>query len=93
MNLKNQRKNIEKQLEVLQPQIHIFCGTFYLYRNDLGLTEEYKLSESSSFQKCDMYLKDGKLFLGVYHPANRSMNKIKYIDQIIEAAKIWSQHC
>lgn len=80
---------IQNQIEVLQPQIHVFCNTFSLYKDLFALTEKHKMSQSKNFNKCTMYSKNGKLFLDVYHPANTTLQREVYINQIINASKIW----
>lgn len=93
-NLKNGfndcKSIIEKQIEVLQPQIHVFCSTFYLYKDLFGLTEKHKMTHSKNFENCTTYLKEGKLFLDVYHPANTTQKREDYINQIIKVSKIWA---
>jgi hypothetical protein len=84
------RELIEAQVEVLQPQIHIFCRTFYLYKDYFGLTEEHQITSGQEFENCSVWGKDGKLFLDVYHPANRTQKRDVYVNQIISAAEKWA---
>ena len=81
---------VEKQIKVLKPQIHIFCSTFYLYKDYFELTEENKFTPQDDIDYCNMYFKDEKLFLDVYHPANTTLKREVYVNQIIKAAEIWA---
>jgi hypothetical protein len=77
------------QVEVLQPEIHIFCRTFYLYKNSLGLTDEHRVIVENNFENCEVYLMDSKLYLDVYHPSNTKQLNEMYVNQIIKAVKFW----
>ena len=78
------KKLIQTQIDVLKPEIYIFCGTFHLYQDMFGLTYENK---SDEYWIRDM---DGKLFLEVYHPANRQQKKADYVNEIVGAVENWS---
>ena len=80
---------IENQIEVLQPQINIFCSTFYLYKNYFGLSDEHLISEDPEYNW--ILEKDGKLFLNVYHPANRRKKREVYVNKIVNAVENWIQ--
>ncbi len=80
---------IQKQIQVLQPQVHIFCNTFHLYKDLFNLTDREIIPQSDYLKKCTVYYKEDKLFLDVYHPANRILDRETYVDQIIKAIKVW----
>lgn len=80
---------IQQQIQVLQPQVHIFCNTFHLYKDLFNLTDSEIVSQSDYLKKCTVYYKEDKLFLDVYHPANRILDRETYVDQIIESIKGW----
>jgi hypothetical protein len=83
------KKIILKQIEVLKPQIHIFCGTFYLYKDIFALTDD-DIVISSNLERCKVWHKNNKLFLDVYHPANRVQRRKNYVNEIIESVKNWT---
>ena len=85
------KNTIKDQLNVLKPEIHIFCGTAHLYKESFGLNNQNKIVNSlfNEFKNCEGWIKNEKLFLSVYHPANRSQKREEYVDQIIRAAKYW----
>jgi hypothetical protein len=83
------RELISEQIKTLDPQIYIFGHTFYLYKEMLNIKNDHKLPESANNHRCDLYLKDNKLFIDTYHPAQTKLTWEKYCNQIITAAQQW----
>ncbi|WP_066829619.1 hypothetical protein [Rufibacter ruber] len=80
---------IQQQIATLQPDIHIFCGTFHLYREMFEIRDEHLVSPREGFDTCGVWMKDGKLFMDVYHPANRRQKRAVYVNQIVKTAEFW----
>lgn len=79
---------IEKQIDILKPEIHIFGSTFFLYKEMFGL-EANHLKETNPV--VEVWEKDGKLFLNTYHPANRIVKREDYVNRLVGAVKKWNQ--
>lgn len=76
---------IDLQLKVLQPRVHIFGGTAFLYKEYFNLEDRHRVkSSTNSFEK------DGNLYIEAYHPANRSNKRNEYVDRIIEDVQRWA---
>lgn len=82
---------IKTQVETLQPQVYIFGNTFSIYKEFFNLTDIEKDEKSKKFDNCDIYIRDGNLYLDVYHPSNLSLKRETYVDQIIESVEYWSR--
>ncbi|MBA9078200.1 hypothetical protein [Rufibacter quisquiliarum] len=80
---------ILQQIATLQPDIHIFCGTFLLYRERFGIGNEHAVERKKGFENCGAWIKDGKLFMDVYHPAQTKQTREVYVDQIVNAVAYW----
>ncbi|NOS90863.1 MAG: hypothetical protein HOP30_02975 [Cyclobacteriaceae bacterium] len=80
---------IEHQVQVLKPEIHIFGNTVHLYMEIFGLNDSQPIVESDLLK---VWQKDGKLFIGTYHPAIRSYKRQKYVDGIINEVKKWADN-
>jgi len=78
---------IEHQLRVLKPEIHIFGGTFFLYKEYFNLNDNCRVYNNPVI---GVWKKDNKLYLDVYHPSNRSIKREEYINTIVQSVKKWS---
>jgi len=78
---------LKRQIELLNPNVFIFGNTVDLYGNILNL-------EIDNFQNsgsCQFLIKDDKLFISAYHPAQTTVTRDKYIDDIINLIENWSK--
>jgi hypothetical protein len=79
-----------KQIWSYNPDIIIGGYTLKLFLNDLGLKREEMVKNGS----LDYIIKDNKVFIDAYHPAQRTGNtgvsQEQYCDDIINTVKIWS---
>lgn len=77
---------LNRQRNLLNPNILIFANTFDLYRNLLGLENKELISNGSC-----QYLIDGdKLYIRAYHPAQTQIKSDQYVNDIVNAVRIWN---
>jgi hypothetical protein len=80
-----------KQIWSYNPDIIIGGYTLKLFLNDLGLKREEMVKNGS----LDYIIKDNKVFIDAYHPAQRKGNtgvsQEQYCDDIINTVKIYSK--
>jgi hypothetical protein len=73
------------QLKQYDPQIIIFGGTFPYFKKDLGITDdEIKNVSRINFNYA---IKNNKMFLDVYHPAQTTITRDIYVQGIIDIVK------
>jgi len=82
-----------RQLKTYDPQIIIFGGTFRHFQNDLGIKDEelanyYNDKPMPRYRKPRYIVKNGKLYLDVYHPAQWMMAEADYVQSIIDIVKM-----
>jgi hypothetical protein len=79
-----------KQIEYYNPDIIIGGSTLYNFYQDLGISRELLQSNDS----VNYIIKDNKIFIEAYHPAQRSgttgVSQEKYCNDIINSVKIWA---
>ncbi len=83
---------LKQQIDLLNPSILIFGGTFHLYKESIfKLTNKHKIKEFDELKKSGVgaWIDNGRLFLEVYHPANTQMKHPDYVDSILRAYKRW----
>ncbi len=83
----NYKSHIHQQIELLQPNIIICASTMDLIRND------FELQEMKSFESINYCLKNRTLFIDAYHPAQTTIKRDKYVNDIIylvhEHSSVW----
>ncbi|WP_139921399.1 hypothetical protein [Hymenobacter sp. DG01] len=77
---------LHEQIDLLNADIHIFASTLSLYKKALGLDTVQPVHKASLVY----YIKDDKLYIETYHPAQTSVKREVYVDDIIAAAEEWS---
>ena len=73
------------QIETLRPDVLVFGGTFFLYKEKLALENDKHFLGSKG--ACNVWKKDGQLFIDAMHPAQRSIGGRLYFESIISAIK------
>ncbi|MCH8317609.1 MAG: hypothetical protein IIA88_03815, partial [Bacteroidetes bacterium] len=77
-----------KQIEYYIPDIIIGGSTLYNFFSNLG----FSIEEMQQNKSVNYIIKDGKLFIDAYHPAQRpyrtGVSKEQYCNDIINTAKI-----
>ena len=76
---------LHEQIDLLQADILVFANTFSLYRDALGLANVEPMRKKS----LSYYIKNSKLYVDAYHPAQLTHKRNVYVDDIIEAAEEW----
>mgnify|MGYP003626614289 CR=1 FL=1 len=77
---------IKKQLKMLNADILICGSTMSLYKEMFGLSDiDIKSNGSVNY-----WIKNGKIFIDAYHPAQRTISREIYVNDILSAVKIWS---
>jgi hypothetical protein len=79
---------IEKQLDILKPDVLIFGCTYVVYKNMLNFPEWTDLENVDGTR---YLIRDGKVYIFTYHPAQTSISKEAYAKAIIEITKIWQK--
>ncbi len=74
-----------KQVELLNPNVFIFANTFDAYISLLQL-QDYELIQNGS---CSYIVKDEKLYINAYHPAQTQVGGNIYTNDIVEVVKNW----
>ena len=80
---------ILNQIEVFNPDIIIFGGTFNLVKEDLNLSAE-SMKPSGEFSSC---VTSKKLYISAYHPGQMTISEEVYCDSIIKAVRNWESEC
>lgn len=78
---KEKKEVLLKQIETYNPDIIIAGNVFYLFINDLEISwdEGKAIPEMGK----SYFIKNNKLFIDAYHPANTSLDEKTYCDAII----------
>lgn len=76
---------ILKQIEIYNPDIIIGASTLSLLFDDLKITEK----EIENFGSVQVVNKNNRLFINAYHPAQTTINRERYVNDIINSAKNW----
>jgi hypothetical protein len=77
------RNVLKRQIDTINPDIVIGGNTLHLFFDDFGLkSDEFKSEGSASF--C---CQDGRLYIWAYHPAQWSVKKCAYVDDIVTVIK------
>ncbi|GHV66678.1 hypothetical protein FACS1894199_10610 [Bacteroidia bacterium] len=73
-----------QQIQEYNPQILIFGYTFSLYQADLGIND----NEIKHYgESVDYVVKEGKIYVNAYHPAQRKINREQYVQEIIDVIR------
>lgn len=75
---------LHEQIEIINPDIMIFGGTF-------GYFADYFENKEKVQESIPVYKFKNKLLIDIYHPNNRTMKQEIYCDSIINAVKNWKQ--
>ncbi len=75
-----------RQIDLLNPNVFIFANTLHLYRTVLNLSNETLTKRS----RVSDILKEGKLFIDAYHPAQTIVKRGNYVNDIVELVEKWS---
>ncbi|MFT3918919.1 hypothetical protein [Cloacibacterium sp.] len=80
---------IKQQIELLNPNVLIFGNTFNeYYKKLLKIEEKHKVKELSKSDIINVYFKEGKIFLDVWHPSQRGKaSREEYVNSIINSVK------
>ncbi|TQO38974.1 hypothetical protein GQ41_3642 [Arenibacter algicola] len=71
-----------EQIKTIDPDILIFGGTFYLFKDDLGL------SELNSYDSCNALKVNNKIYVNAFHPQYFGITREKYFKDILNAIQI-----
>jgi len=74
---------LHRQIEVYDPQVIIFGSTFNYFKSYLGIEE----SEIQKGGSVNYVVKNGKIYLRAYHPAQKTIKAHIYAEDIINAVK------
>lgn len=77
---------LHKQIETYDPDIIIGGSTLFLFYNELGL----KKQNEKVYGCLEYYEKGNKLYISAYHPAQTSVKRNVYVNDIVNLVKIWS---
>lgn len=78
---------LKKQIRLLNPNVLIFGNTFKYYKSLLGINQKERKSKDGT---TEYYIRDNKLYVDSYHPAQRKFKKEDYVNNIILAAREWN---
>lgn len=78
---------LHKQIAIYNPNIIIGGSTLHLFYQRFGLQKE----DEKAFGCVEYYEKDGKLFIAAYHPAQTTVTRDRYVDDIINLVRIWAE--
>jgi hypothetical protein len=81
----NHKDILLKQVNTYNPDIIIGGSTLQLFYDDLGIRQGMKNCGS-----IDYAIKDSKLFIAAYHPAQTKIKRDIYVNDILNIAKKWS---
>jgi hypothetical protein len=76
---------LAEQIKLLDPHILIGGNTMPYYFDALGLRPE----DAVSTKTLKYHIKDNRAYIDAYHPAQRSVKRQDYIDDIIGIAELW----
>jgi len=76
---------LKSQIDILNPDIIIGGSTMSLYKSLFDLKDE----DAYHLENVKYYFKNNKVFIDAFHPAQRTVGREKYIDEIISAAEEW----
>jgi len=79
------RELLHKQIDTYKPNIIIGGSTLHLFYEDLGLV---KVNEKK-FGCVEYYEKGDVLYIAAYHPAQTTVTRNCYVNDIINLAKSW----
>lgn len=86
-NAYNKNKSILlKQIEAYKPDIVIGGSTMQLFYNDLGINKQ----NIFNFGSIDYSIVNLKIYIAAYHPAQTQITRDNYLNDIINAVKIWA---
>jgi hypothetical protein len=74
---------INKQIDLINPQIIICGNNFDIIKTSLGNPQEKKLSNSY----CEYYEVKNRLYINAYHPAQSTVSRESYVNGIVNTIK------
>lgn len=69
-----------KQIEIVKPEVVIFGGSYFLFKNDWPCTMQ-------SFGTCDAGVEESKIMIDAYHPAYFTISQQQHFEDILRAYK------
>lgn len=83
----NKHKDLlHKQIDTYNPNIIIGGSTLHLFYDELGL----KKNDEKKFGCVEYYEKGEKLYIAAYHPAQTTVTRDCYVNDIINLVKAWA---
>ena len=79
------RDIVLKQIDLFQPNVIIFGGTFQYIKDDLGIDETYLIHSEENW-KLNIYKKNDTLYIETYHPGVRRSPRT-YVNMIANSIK------
>lgn len=80
---------LKRQVNLLNPNVLIFGNTFNLYKEILDIS----ISDLVDYENGIKYIvKDGKLYISTYHPAQTQIKRNLYVDGIISLVEKWKKN-
>ena len=76
---------LKRQIELLNPNVLICANTFGLYRKMFNLGEAERKEKNSIHYYC----KDDKIYIDAYHPSQRTVKRVNYVNDIVESVEEW----
>jgi len=76
-----------KQIDTYNPDIIIGGGTLQLFIDDLGIKDILKNKGNIKYAT-----KNSKIFIHAYHPAQTTIKRDEYVNDIINATKEWADN-
>jgi hypothetical protein len=77
---------LHKQIDTYNPNIIIGGSTLHLFYKQLDLKKE----DEKTFGCVEYYEKDTKIFIAAYHPAQTTVTRDRYVNDIINLVKLWT---
>jgi hypothetical protein len=82
------QKVIQKQIDLMNPNVLIFGNTIELYKNML----ELDFSKFQNSGSCKYIIQNNKLYISAYHPSQRTITRDKYVNDVIIVVENWSNN-
>lgn len=88
LSIKKNGDLLIRQIDLLNPNVFIFANTFEAYKSLLKLQDDELIQNGS----CSYIVKDEKLYISAYHPAQTQVGGNIYTNDIVEVVKKWFNH-
>ena len=80
---------LKEQIEIINPDVFIFGGSFRFFQNEWFEIFGNKLYEDISKSHIQEYQYGNKLLLSTYHPNQRKITRDVYCNSIIDSVMRW----